>query len=471
MDESAIIEILERECHLEKGNPLLVGFSGGPDSLCLAHFLKKNGFSLIAAHLDHGLRATSAEEAKLAQVTCDRMGVAFITSRVDVKDYVLKNKMSIEESARQLRYEFLFQAALDHHAQAVVVAHHADDQVETVLMHVLRGSGLSGLAGMRTYSLPNPWSKTIPLIRPLLSISREEILNYLKENDLTPIYDASNEDIRFFRNRIRNELIPLLSTFNPQIKERVNRMANVVSVDEDFLVQQAELAWQDAVQEEENNYLILDREKISRLHPGMVRRLVRKAIARLEPDLRDIDFEVIDRTARFCLQPNQARRIDLLAGLECFLFLKEKIIFAHAGDPLNGLWPQVTEKGRISLKFPMTKPLNGSWILSSRLVDHFNQSDDPFVAQVDADKVTASLSLGTAEQGDCFAPFGMKGKKVSLGNFWTNVGLPVRARPSWPLVRSGEDIIWVPGFRIAEGLQVDQNTERILCLTMAKEPG
>ena len=119
----------------------------------------------------------------------------------------------------------------------------------------------------------------------------------------------------------------------------------------------------------------------------------------------------------------------------------------------------------------MTKPLNGSWILSSRLVDHFNQSDDPFVAQVDADKVTASLSLGTAEQGDCFAPFGMKGKKVSLGNFWTNVGLPVRARPSWPLVRSGEDIIWVPGFRIAEGLQVDQNTERILCLTMAKEPG
>lgn len=470
MNELAIIEVLERDCHVDKVNPLLVGFSGGPDSLCLLHILKKTGFSLLAAHLDHGLRGTSAEEAKQAHMICDQMGIAFITCRVDVRDYMLKNKLSLEEGARHLRYEFLFRSAAEHHAQAVVVAHHADDQVETVLMHLLRGSGLSGLAGMQPYSLPNPWSETIPLIRPLLTTSRDEILAYLKDNDLTPIYDESNADIRFFRNRIRKELIPVLSTFNPQIKERISRMANVLSADEDFLVHQAELAWQTTVSEENDEFLILDRTKLSRLHPGMVRRLVRKAIARLEPDLRDIDFEVIDRTARFCLQPNQARRIDLLAGLECFLFLKDKIVFAHAGDPLNGLWPQVTSRGRASLTCPMTKPLNGSWIFSSRIVDHYLHRPDPFIAQLDADKLTGSLSLGVAEQGDRFAPFGMKGKMVKLGNFWTNSGLPVRARHSWPLVRSGEEIIWVPGFRIAEGFQVDPNTQHVLYLTISKEP-
>ena len=202
--------VLQNRCGLTPLSRLLVAVSAGPDSLCLLHVLWQLGYSVVVAHLDHGLRVESAAEAAMVQHFAEDLGVQWVCKRQDVQGYATQNGLSIEEAARNLRYRYLFEQAERLEAQAVAVGHNADDQVETVLMHLLRGAGLSGLRGMGHYSLPNPWSQRIPLVRPLLGIWRGEIQAYLDRSGLKPSLDSSNLELRYYRNRLRHELIPHL---------------------------------------------------------------------------------------------------------------------------------------------------------------------------------------------------------------------------------------------------------------------
>jgi len=226
---------LRHEIGLDPLKTVMLGFSGGPDSLCLLHVLIENGYTVIAAHLDHSIRASSAAEAVHVQEVCGKLDVQCVSKRVDVVAFSKENHLTLEESARLLRYKFLFEEAERLGCQAVLVGHNADDQVETVLMHLLRGSGLSGLAGMRPVLLPNPWSSTIPITRPLIHLSRSEIEDFLEQRGLTAIVDESNTDQQYFRNRIRHELVPYLTTYNPRIRERIQNMASVISTEDDFM--------------------------------------------------------------------------------------------------------------------------------------------------------------------------------------------------------------------------------------------
>ena len=163
-----IARSLQNEGKLEAKNLILVGISGGPDSLCLLHALHTLGYNLVAAHVNHRLRPEADEEAQMVKQFVGGLGVRFISCKVDVLSYADEHKVSIEEAARTIRYHYLFEQAEDVGASAVLVGHNADDQAETILMHLLRGSGLAGLRGMEYRSVPNPWSEHIPLLRPLL---------------------------------------------------------------------------------------------------------------------------------------------------------------------------------------------------------------------------------------------------------------------------------------------------------------
>ena len=222
---------LQSECHLEQDLLLLVGVSGGPDSLCLLDVLRRLDYRLVVAHLDHGLRPESADEALAVQRLAESLGAACVVERQDVSAFAEMHGISLEEAARSVRYRFLFEQARLYEAQAVAVGHTADDQVETVLMHLLRGAGLSGLRGMAYRSLPNTWSQDIPLVRPLLGTWREEVLAYCHANALQPHLDSSNLDIRFYRNRLRHDLIPYLKNYNPRVHEVLWRTARVLSDD------------------------------------------------------------------------------------------------------------------------------------------------------------------------------------------------------------------------------------------------
>ena len=241
------VSVLEEKCLLDPGLPVLAGVSGGPDSLCMLDVLRQLGYRLIVAHLDHSLRPDAAQEAEHLRQLVEGYGLPFVLERGDVQAYAASHRLSIEEAAREVRYRFLFEQAARHQAQAVAVGHTANDQVETVLMHLLRGSGLTGLRGMSYRSLPNPWSQTIPLVRPLLGAWREQILSHLEQNGLQPSLDASNLDTRFYRNRLRHELIPQLENLNPGVRQRLWQMADVLAEDEAVLEMMEQTAWESCI--------------------------------------------------------------------------------------------------------------------------------------------------------------------------------------------------------------------------------
>jgi tRNA(Ile)-lysidine synthase len=214
-------EILRKKCQLHPSAPTLVGVSGGPDSLCLWDVLHRLGYPTIVAHYNHGLRPEAEEEAESVRQAAATAGVPFVFEQAKIAEIAERESLSLEEAARTARYSFLFSQAQRLGAQAVAVAHTADDQVETVLMHLLRGAGLSGLGGMSYRAIPNPWSQKIPLIRPLLDIWRPEVLVYCAEHALQPAYDATNLDQAYFRNRLRFDLIPSLEQYNPAARRLI----------------------------------------------------------------------------------------------------------------------------------------------------------------------------------------------------------------------------------------------------------
>ncbi|MBL8102073.1 MAG: tRNA lysidine(34) synthetase TilS, partial [Anaerolineales bacterium] len=186
-----IDDILKNECGLLKDRPVVVGVSGGPDSLCLMETLRKAGYPVIVAYFDHQLRPESAADARMVEKTANRLMLACYLDGADVRAHAEGKKLSIEEAARNLRYRFLFNLARRYNAQAVAVGHTADDQVETVLMHFLRGSGIAGLKGMSYRSIIPVFDPEIPVVRPLLDMWREETVVYCAVHGLRPHYDSS----------------------------------------------------------------------------------------------------------------------------------------------------------------------------------------------------------------------------------------------------------------------------------------
>ena len=199
-----IESILREQCGLTKDRPIIAGISGGPDSLCLLSILREAGYRVIVAHFNHKLRSDADADANAVEQAASRMNFASVIESGDVREYASMEKFSLEEAARNMRYRFLMEQARRSKAQAVAVGHTADDQVETVLMHFIRGAGLAGLKGMTYRTILPAFDNEIPIVRPLLDAWREETVVYCASHGLHPRYDPSNDSLDFFRNRIRN---------------------------------------------------------------------------------------------------------------------------------------------------------------------------------------------------------------------------------------------------------------------------
>jgi tRNA(Ile)-lysidine synthase len=467
--------ILQQNCFLNPEKVLLVAVSGGPDSLCLLDLLVRIGYPLVIAHLNHGLRPESQSEADYVEKIAKAAGHPFIIGQEDVPGFACENSLSIEEAARNVRYTFLFKQAEQVGAQAVAVAHTADDQVETVLMHFLRGAGLSGLRGMQYWTLPSPWCDHIPLVRPLLEIWREEIQAYLADRGITPVEDRTNLDSRFFRNRLRNELIPYLAGYNPGIRRVIWRMAQVLAADYDVIEANLDVAWEKCLVEQREGYVSF-RAPVLNIQPdGIQRHLVRRGISWLLPGLRDIDFNTIDRALEFMENPTRSRRVDLAAGI--YLLQEDDLLWIAtwwADLPIKG-WPQYFSKGNrrkeLSLPVPGFVRMADGWGIQAEFSDDIESArqkvldhPDPFQAWLDADQVHLPLMVRSRRPGDRFAPLGMAGKSMKLSDFMINLKVPTRARASWPLVFSDERLVWIPGLRLAHSCQISSSTSQVISL-------
>ena len=279
-------------------NLLILAVSGGPDSLCLLHLLCQGDLyqpeKLLVAHFNHGLRSSADDEAAFVMDFSAQHNVHVITKEGDVAFLARSEGLSVEEAGRQARYQFFAGVARENGAQYVVTGHNADDQVETIVMHMLRGSAMAGLRGMQL-SAPLPGSPDLTLIRPLLQVSRSEIETYCANHNLAPVIDESNRDTTFYRNRLRHELIPLLEEYNPGIRQRLQNMAVIMNDEESLLEDIVGREWERLLTNNGPGWLTLDRMGWRSTPIGLQRRLVRRAIHTLVPDLRNVGFRTTEQ--------------------------------------------------------------------------------------------------------------------------------------------------------------------------------
>ncbi len=275
---------------LTKTSRVVVGVSGGADSMALLHAFcslrETLQLQLFVAHLDHGLRVSSAEDARFVEDAAKALKVPVTVEHLPVCELCEKEGWSLEEGARHLRYQFLEKTAQKYSASTVAVAHTADDQAETVLMRFLRGSGLAGLGAI-------PIKRElgeVSLVRPLLSLWRSEVMEYLKQHRIAYREDESNRDKRFVRNRIRHELIPLLQeSFNPKLKESLVQLAQQAQADDAYLQAAALRQWKRTVKISGNKVVV--RLSVLKRQPLSLRRqLVRRAVKTVKGDLRAFEF-------------------------------------------------------------------------------------------------------------------------------------------------------------------------------------
>jgi len=468
-----LMKTLVRECDLKQGQQVLVGVSGGADSICLLDLLHQLGYSPIAAHFNHGIRSNACVDAEKVQAMCEEMEISMVGGKGNVPLYAQKHGLPIEEVGRILRYQFLFKQAKEQKSQAVAVAHHADDQVETVLMHILRGSGLDGLAGMSFRMVPNPWSDSIPLIRPLLGVWKDEIDAYCEIRGLTPIQDISNLDTKFFRNRVRHHLIPQLDAMVPGVRRRLWQITDLIKADLDVIQTSVDQAWSNVVSYQAPDLIAFQRYGFIQLSLGLQRRLIKRAVAKLRLDPRDIDYALVKRVLDFIAKPTRSSQADIGLGLRIALEDDLYILASWDTEDVTGLWPQVSEDEWV--KIPGMIELDQSWLLQT---DYFTDIDsaqhdargnqDPFQAWIDIGENPTGLSIRKRRQGERFQPFGMRGKGMKLSDFMINARMPKSARARWPLVCLRDEIVWVPGYRLADPYQLTSETTRVVHLRLTR---
>lgn len=458
------------QCRLDPTIPLLIGVSGGPDSLCLAHALHTLRFNIGLAHFDHQLRPESPTDARFVQAWARDHHLPFFLGTGDVRAFAQSQHQSIEEAARTLRYQFLFAQARNLNAQAVAVAHNADDQVETILMHLLRGAGLLGLKGMLPISMNEGWDDTLPLVRPLLSVWRKDIERYCESEELHPILDASNTDVTLYRNRLRRQLIPYLETYNPQIRPTLWRTSRVLAGDAETIDAAIFQAWQVCFIEDGPGYVALDWSSLCAQPQGLQRNLLRKAFSLLRPGLRDLDFEVVERALRFLTHPTQSSTLNLALGLSLILEPPRLYLTESIGHlPIPEAWPQIDQAVVVHQSARLS--LGRGWILEcADSPQPWFSPNDPWQASLDSATLAFPLFLRPPLPADRFQPLGMGGQSQKLSDFFINVGLPRRARSQWPLLLSGETIAWVPGFRPAEPFRTNLDTLQRFSIRLFRLP-
>jgi tRNA(Ile)-lysidine synthase len=461
--------------------PLLVAVSGGPDSVCLFHILFKlqanSGLKLHVVHLNHRLRGDEADDdARYVGELARYFGIPATIESRDVKAFRASERLSLEEAAREVRYNFFAEVAKTEQANAVAVGHTLDDNIETILMHLIRGTGTRGLHGLSPVTQWHSTKNSLMIIRPLLDISRRETQQYCRDNELEIRTDTTNTSLSLFRNRVRLELRPLLETYNPQINEALLRMANIAGDDITYLDKEGKRRWKKTVTSE-NDSLILNRERMLALPPALKRLLLRMAVENKLGTLKDIETRHIEEMLAILEKP-AGRSINLPGGLTFSVEYDRYIL----GPEISGLCPFTELKGEGRLKIPGETVFSG-WQITATVIsedkiklpgiDKFiknpgeikNERESGFSAYFDCDRLGDELTIRTVQTGDRFQPLGMNEiKKVS--RFMIDAKIPRTWRSRVPIITSQEQIIWVAGWRIDERVKVTDETKKIVSLIM-----
>jgi tRNA(Ile)-lysidine synthase len=453
----------------------VVAVSGGADSLCLLGLLLDLGASghrlapnaLSIAHLDHGIRGIAGEEdARSVAQLAGLLGIPFFTERIDTLELAHADRLSLEDAARRARYAFLRRVAKDVGADRICLGHTADDQVETIVMHWLRGSGLRGLCGMPASSGD--------IARPLLCVGHSDTLAYCLERGWTPAHDETNDDRRYHRNRIRHELLPVLERYNPNLRQTLLRNSELLAGDEAFLQQETDRAYQVVCSAQTDESVVLDVLALRKLPPALSRMVIRRGAEYLA---RDTGGQVLLAKHIFQLEQltasaNYGAQLHLPAHLVAELRTAALVLRKR---PYGGQRPVPLIPVQLPVPGECVLPALG-WRLRTSLLDSppaslgikraaKTESTYPLESTVylDAQAAGSSLRVRTWRSGDRFRPLGMESEK-KLHDYFIDARVPRELRHQIPLVENADHLVWIAGLRLDDRVRITAKTERILII-------
>ncbi|WP_052476339.1 tRNA lysidine(34) synthetase TilS [Cohnella kolymensis] len=444
-----------------KGIPVVAAVSGGPDSMALLHMLKtmaeENPFRIVVAHANHQFRgAESDAEAEMVQRTAEQWGLPFETASLDIPAFMAETGMNAQAAAREKRYRFLMEAAHRHSCPFIVLGHHAGDQAETVLMRIIRGTGVGGLSGI-------PFRRReedLELIRPLLRIYKGELLAYCKRNGVPYAVDSSNADRHYFRNAVRMDLMPLLEKYNPQLQSSLVRLADMAGADDDYLEAEALRIFRNLVIPTGGGFR-LERQRFCSLHVALQRRLIKLILSYCANPRETVEFRHIEDIVS-AVGPNQpaVARFDLGDGW----------VFNREYDEVY-IGPSLPEAN--SYNYIVREPAGEVTIegTGDKLVFHRIEGPCPANAgsRVDAyfdeELLAFPLAVRSRIPGDVLLPYGLNGSK-KVQDMFVDAKVPRSKRDLQPLLADAHgQVLWIPGMRRSRHALVSANTERVVHIT------
>ncbi len=450
LDIKSVVNKSILKFNLEKSR-LLIAVSGGQDSLALIHImnsLKKDlSLDLVVAHLNHNLRGIDSDlDSEFVVNLSNNFNVPFVVGNADVKSIQEVRKLSLEEAAREARYEFLAKTVLEKSVDAVVVGHTFTDQSETVIFNAIRGSGLKGISGMSTMSFLSINGSRVPIFRPLLKITREQTLQYCLNNDLQPRYDSSNNLQSITRNKIRHQLIPSLKEFNVNVEESLVRLASTAAEANDFI--------RLSVNKVIDQYVIFENDKIViknnvvTLHPALTSNLIMQALVTFGDGLKNIKQAHVKEIIKL-MHGGTAKEVNLPNGMEAYKF-KDTTILSFKKH-----FSTVNIDGRYIIKIPGITNIPG-WTINSSfekiLASDFLNKDNKTV-KVDKQLAAGNIWVRGWQNGDRMQPLGMMGTK-KVQDIFIDHKIPKVLRHSMPVICSDKGIIWVAGCGISDWAKV-----------------
>lgn len=442
---------------------IVAAVSGGPDSMALLRLLR--GLSEIAplrvvvAHANHQFRgAESDAEEALVRGVAEAWGLPFESAALNVPAYIAETGMNAQSAAREKRYAFLLEAARKHGCSAIALGHHADDQAETVLMRVIRGTGPGGLSGMpRTRR-----EKEMELIRPLLRITKRELLAYCKRNEVPYAVDSSNADRHYFRNAVRLDVLPMLETHNPRLKESLVRLAELAEADDAYLEGETLKAFRQGATPDGQGFR-LERGRFRNLHVALQRRLVKLILSCSEALERQLEYRLVEDIVSAAARDRPA-----VARME-----------------LGGGWEFVREYDEVYMGPPRPAPAKFGYEIGAETASvRVRETGDRFdiaraagtgsapaslmEASFDEDALRYPLRIRGREPGDVIEPMGLNGSK-KVQDMFVDAKVPRYRRDSLPLLVDGEGrVLWIPGMRRSRHATVDGDTRRSLRIALRR---
>lgn len=476
------------------GARLIVAVSGGADSLCLLGALlalRERGQrlapgDLIVAHLDHGLRGEeSRDDARFVQRLAADLGVPCVIETADRMERSHGGSLSSEDWARRTRYAFLRRVAEEYDAERIVTGHTRDDQAETILLHWLRGSGLAGLGGMARLRGD--------IARPLLDVTRAQTVAYCAAQGWQPREDSSNADPRYLRNRVRHELLPLLATYNPGIRDLLIRDGDLLAEDEAYLESQSQAAWASVAEESPTGGVRLRREPLLDLPAAIRHRLFRAAARRVAGEESMLEARHIAAIERQLVAGHTGKALHLADGLNTRLEY-DALVFhqngAHASTapnlPETHTWelsvPGVVEMPELGWRIRAWRITgvpgseDASELPPAPELPPLSFADRPAEigraesrVYLDAATIGKTLTVRTWQPGDRFRPLGMAGEK-KLQDYFTDAKTPRALRARAPLVFKGRHLVWVAGLRLDDRVRLTEATQAVVVLQLEPLP-